>query len=81
MFRKPTQLINIESIRETVSKKVLTSPKKEKPLVEKSVDEEVPAVKVASPLTFRKQEDKLSKVDESIKSEKKLKGDHILWIQ
>jgi len=81
MFRKPPQLIDIESIRETVSKKVLASSKKEKSPVEKSVDEEVPAVKVASPLPFRKQEDKLSKVDESTKTEKKLKGDHILWIQ
>jgi hypothetical protein len=80
MFRKPTQLISIESIRETVSKKVVTSSKKEKTSVEKPIEEEMP-VKVASPLTFRKQEDKLPKVDESIKEEKKLKGDHILWIQ
>ena len=86
MFRKPVQHVTIESIRETVSRKTIASPKKEKPKAIEPV-EEVPVQK-ASPLTFHKQEDKLPKVIKTVKvesepigTEKKLRGDHILWIQ
>jgi len=79
MFRKPTQVITIESIRE-----VLSSNKKQKNDLKeiKKKPEEV-SVSTAPPLIFnKKSEDK--QPEESVStglSELKFRGSNILWIQ